>query len=90
MCQLCNGSGWVVAFDKDNRIYAFRSGCGEDVRRRVPPSVQVWNSFTQKNFSLNQHEKKVEKEVSKQPERDYKILSADPKAYEEDEEFIPF
>lgn len=94
MCNKCSNNGYVCAYDrKDGYLYTFRCDCPNGERRKC---YGLWDDSKLKHYTLKMPEKNNEdppqKNVSNEIKKDYKVLAADPKAYDDDydDEVIPF
>ena len=87
MCNLCKGTGYVVAYRKtDGYLFGFSCSCPKgDVRK-----LGRWHSGRLNHYSLEMPGSKAQedkKDVATKDQKDYKVLKAEPKAYDDDEFF---
>lgn len=104
MCSQCGFSGFVSAFNKKTgSLYAFRSLCSIADERNISLKIPMWSDARLKDYSLEPvklEEKQAPPSVKIEPEKlteaekpatvkkDFKVLAADPHAYDEDD--LPF
>lgn len=101
-CHRCKGFGCIVAIEKaSGYTFAFQCTCGS--RRDANKNFPQWTESLAKVYSTDFSpitavkkpevvEKPIEppKPQEKPPQKDYKVLAADPHAYDVDDDDLPF